>query len=80
VINRREIKADDFLRTEHGIRLTKAALTRFVGRSDARVRTPVFVPAIQGKTPYQRVFELQVRQLGRMLADEHLTYQPFQLQ
>jgi CRISPR-associated protein Cas1 len=80
VINRREIKQADFHQTEQGWRLTKEALTRFLKRYDARVSETVWVPAVQGKTPYRRSFELQVRQLGRVIGEQQLTYQPFQLQ
>jgi CRISPR-associated protein Cas1 len=80
VINRREIKPDDFHRTDHGLHLTKPALTRFVKRYDARVSETVFGPAPPGKTPYRRVFELQVRQLARVITEQQVTYQPFQIQ
>jgi CRISPR-associated protein Cas1 len=80
VLNRREIKLDDFHPTDHGLRLTRSALTRFVTRYDARLGAAVFVPSIQGKTPYRRMFELQVRQLARVITGDHETYQPFQLQ
>jgi len=43
-------------------------------------RETVFAPAIQGKTSYRRMFELQVRQLARVLTEEQATYQPFHLQ
>ena len=79
VINRREIKLQDFQRSEHGPRLSKAALQRFVSRYDARVRDTVFVPAIKGKTSYRRAFELQVRQLVQVLSGEQATYEPFRL-
>jgi CRISPR/Cas system-associated endonuclease Cas1 len=59
---------------------SKTALTRFVTRYDARLGAAVFVPSIQGKTPYRRIFELQVRQLARVITGDHETYQPFQLQ
>ncbi len=80
VINRREIRQDDFQRTDRGLSLNKPALTRFVKRYDARVSETVFVPAIQGKTSYRRAFELQVRQLARVLTEEQASYQPFHLQ
>lgn len=79
VINRREIKADDFHHTNQGLRLTKAALTRFLKRYDARVNETVFASAIQGRTTYRRVFELQVRQLARVITEARQAYQPFQL-
>jgi len=34
----------------------------------------------QGKTSYRRAFELQVRQLARVLSEEQASYQPFHLQ
>jgi CRISPR/Cas system-associated endonuclease Cas1 len=52
----------------------------FVTRYDARVSETVFVSAIQGKTSYRRAFELQVRQLARVLTEEQTIYQPFHLQ
>jgi CRISPR-associated protein Cas1 len=79
VINRREIRQEDFQRTDRGISLSKPALTRFVTRYDARVSETVFVPAIAGKTSYRRAFELQVRQLARVLTAEQASYQPFSL-
>jgi CRISPR-associated protein Cas1 len=80
VINRRELKQDDFQPTDRGLHLTKPVLTRFVKRYDARVRETVLAPAIQGKTPYRRVFELQVRHLARVIIGEQATYHPFHLQ
>lgn len=79
VINRREIKRDDFQSAERGLRLSKPALQRFVTRYDARVRETVYVPAIKGKTPYRRMFELQVRQLVQALNGAQATYEPFQI-
>jgi CRISPR-associated protein Cas1 len=79
VINRREIKQHDFHSTHPGLRLTKAALTRFLKRYDARVNETVFAPDLQGKTTYRRVFELQVRQLARVITEAQQTYQPFQV-
>jgi CRISPR-associated protein Cas1 len=79
VINRREIKQHDFHSTHQGLRLTKAALTRFLKRYDARVNETVFAPDLQGKSTYHRVFELQVRQLARVISEAQPTYQPFQI-
>jgi CRISPR-associated protein Cas1 len=79
VINRHEIKQHDFHSTPQGLRLTKAALTRFLKRYDARVNETVFAPDLQGKTTYRRVFELQVRQLARVISEAQHTYQPFQV-
>lgn len=79
VINRREMRQDDFQRTDRGLSLSKPALTRFVKRYDARLSETVSVPAIQGKTSYRRACELQVRQLGRVLTEEQASYQPFHL-
>ena len=77
LINRREIQSSDFENSPEGMRLTKAALTRFFQRYDARVNDEVFVPGIQGSTTYRRCFELQVRHFTRVLLGEEPTYQPF---
>ncbi len=77
VLNRREIQQEDFQATPQGLRLTKAALTRFVQRYDARVSEIVTAPLAQGRTSYQRCFELQVRHLARVIVGEELAYQPF---
>lgn len=79
VINRREIKLSDFQHTERGPRLSKPALTRFLKRYDARVSETASAPAVQGKTPYRRIFELQARQLVRVITEQQPTYQPFQI-
>lgn len=78
VINRREIKPGDFQHGGHGPRLTKAALTRFLTRFDARVNETVLLPGVLGKTTYRRAFELQVRQLARVISAEQTTYEAFQ--
>lgn len=77
LINRRELKGEDFQRTPAGVHLSRDALTRFVKRYDERVSEEVFVASINGRTSYRRCFELQVRQLGRVLLGEEETYQPF---
>lgn len=79
VINRREIKAEDFRRTDQGLRLTKPALTRFLTRYDARVTEEFFFPVQQQRTSYRRYFELQVRHLARVIVGEEAAYQPFTL-
>lgn len=79
LLNRREITRDDFRQAEQGLRLTKPALTRFLTRYDARISEEVFFPTLQVKTSYRRVFELQVRHLGKVILGEETTYQPFTL-
>jgi CRISPR-associated protein Cas1 len=77
VLNRREIQREDFQASPQGLRLTKEALTRFVQRYDERVSEEVVAPTIQGRTSYRRCFELQVRQLARVILGEETDYQPF---
>jgi CRISPR-associated protein Cas1 len=76
VINRQEIRRDDFQQTDQGLRLTKAALTRFVKRYDARVDEEVFSPTLKRTTSYRRYFELQARHFARLILGEETTYQP----
>lgn len=79
VINRREIKPGDFERSKHGLRLTKAALTRFLTRYDTRMNETVLLPGAPGKTTYRRAFELQARQLARVISGERTTYEAFRV-
>ena len=79
VINRREIKPDDFQSGDHGLRLTRPALKRFLTRYDARVNGTVSLPGAAGKTTYRRAFELQVRQLARVITGERTAYEPFRV-
>ena len=79
VINRREIKPDDFQLGNHGPRLTKAALTRFLTRFDTRLNETVSLPGTLGKTTYRRAFELQVRQLARVINGERTVYEAFRV-
>ena len=76
VINRREIKPDDF---QHGPRLSKTALTRFLTRFDARLNETVSVPGVAGKTTCRRAFELQARQAARVVSGEQSAYEPFRV-
>ena len=76
VINRREIKPDDFQR---GPCLSKAALTRFLTRFDARLNETVSLPGVAGKTPCRRALELQARQIARVVSGEQAAYEPFRV-
>ena len=79
VINRREIKPGDVQRSSRGPRLTKAALTRFLSRFDTRLHETVSLPGAAGKTTYGRAFELQARQLARVIGGERATYEAFRV-
>ena len=79
LINRREIGADDFHRTHQGLRLTKPALGRFLARYDARVSELVTAPGATERTSYQRRFELQARQLGKVVMEEKRAYESFRV-
>ena len=79
VINRREIKPDDFQRSQRGPRLSKPALTRFLTRFDARLDETVALPGVSGKTACRRAFELQARQLARVVSGEQAAYEPFRV-
>ena len=79
VINRREIKPDEFKRSQHGPRLSKAALTRFLTRFDARLNETVSLPGVSGKTTCRRAFELQARQAARVVSGEQAAYEPFRV-
>ena len=79
VINRREIKPDDFQHGSRGPRLSKAALTRFLTRFDARVDETISLPGASGRTAYRRACELQARQLARVVSGDQATYEPFRV-
>ena len=79
VINRREIKPEDFQRSPRGPRLSKATLTRFLTRFDARLNETVSLPGVAGKTTCRRAFELQARQAARAVGGEQSAYEPFRV-
>lgn len=64
VINRREIKPDDFQQSGRGPILTKGALARFLTRYDARVNETALLPGTSGRTTCRRAFELKATPTG----------------
>ncbi len=59
------------------VRLTPAAIKTFLHHYEERVQTEVIHPNTDTKATYRRCFELQARQIARVVTGKDRTYQPF---
>ena len=58
------------------VRLSDKALELFIHRYEERINVRVFHPGVRQKTTYRRCFELQVRQLARVILGKKACYRP----
>lgn len=80
LVNTRAVTERDFQRPEgpgEMVALTQEALKKFLRYFEERVLTTVQHPATGREVSYRRCFEVQARQLTRVLQGEESRYQPF---
>lgn len=78
VVNNRIIDANDFTAgDDEGVYLTRRALRKFVAQFGRRLQTPVFHPLAGRALSYQKVLEVQARQLRKCIERGTPDYQPF---
>lgn len=81
VVNNRIIDAGDFTEGgadgENGVYLTRRALRKFVTQFGRRINTPVYHPLADRPLSYQKVFEVQARQLRKCIESGAPDYRPF---
>ncbi len=79
-INTRSLTAEDFRRSEEDPRaivLTQEGMKKFLGMYEERVQTRINHPVTGQQVTYRRCFELQARQMARVIKGEAPRYQPF---
>jgi len=76
LVNKRMLAADDF-RSGGGVYLTRTGLRVFFEQYTRRLNTTVFHPAAGRSLNYQKIFEVQARQVANMIQGEIDEYQPF---
>jgi CRISPR-associated protein Cas1 len=81
VVNNRIIDPGDFTEGDadgdDGVYLTRRALRKFVAQFGRRINTPVYHPLADRPLSYQKVFEVQARQLRKCIESGAPNYRPF---
>lgn len=79
LVNTHMLSEQHFERTADQPRtvLTQEGMKRFLTQFEERVQTQVVHPGTGTRATYRRIFELQARQLARVLTGQADTYQPF---
>jgi CRISPR-associated protein Cas1 len=78
VVNNRMLTADDFEKSdEGGVRLSHRGLRVFVAQFGRRLNATVYHPEADRALTYQKVFEVQARQLRKCIESGEPTYKPF---
>ena len=76
LINKRQIKPDDFAQSHGGWFLNDAARKRFYAAYEGRKNETITHPVFKYKLEFRRAIELQVRLLAKYLMGEIETYTP----
>lgn len=79
-INTRSLTEADFETSEERggmVRLRSEAIRKFVAQYEERVQTEVIHPHTNTRASYRRCFELQARQLARVITGKEPAYRPF---
>ena len=76
LINKRQIKPDDFMQSHGGWFLNDAARKRFYAAYEGRKNDTITHPVFKYKLNFRRAIELQVRLLAKYLMGEIETYTP----
>lgn len=78
VVNNRMLGVDDFEPgDEGGFYLKRPALRKFIAQFSRRLNTPVYHAAADRALSYQKIFEVQARQLRKCIESGQPDYQPF---
>lgn len=79
IVNRRMLTKDDFTWTGNSkrpVRLSDAGCEVVLREYEKRIHAEVYHPLVEQNTTYRRCFELQVRQLARVVLGKTAEYQP----
>jgi CRISPR-associated protein Cas1 len=78
VINKALVSVDDFIyEEERGCFLKPAALRKFIRQYAQRIQTRVKHPLAEQALTYQKIFEVQARQMRKVIEAQETEYQPF---
>ncbi len=79
VVNKRMLTSQDFepARQGEGVYLTRRGLRIFLEQYTHRLNTRVYCPTAGRSLSYQKIFEVQARQVARLVMGEAERYQPF---
>jgi CRISPR-associated protein Cas1 len=78
LIKRRMVAADDFVEGS-GTYLTPKGWRIFAAQYSARLHTKIYHPLAGRALSYQKVLEVQARQLAKLIKGEISHYPPFQI-
>lgn len=80
IVNTRALTQEDFepsAEQEGLVRMKQQAIKLFLQQYEERVQATVIHPVANTRVTYRRCFELQARQLARIVTGQQQTYQPF---
>ncbi len=77
VVRRRILRASDFEPAGQGWRLTRDGLRRFIGQYVKKLHAQVTHPLAGRPVSYQKCFEIQARQVRKVIEGEDERYHPF---
>jgi CRISPR-associated protein Cas1 len=78
LVNKRILSLEDFQPgSDGGVYLRPAALRRFLGQYSRRIQTRVYHPLAGRPISYQKCFEVQARQVRKVIEGQQAAYQPF---
>jgi CRISPR-associated protein Cas1 len=80
IVNTRALTQEDFepsAEQEGLVHMKQQAIKLFLQQYEERVQATVIHPVANTRATYRRCFELQARQLARIVTGQQRTYQPF---
>jgi CRISPR-associated protein Cas1 len=78
LINKRILKEKDFEPGgKSGIYLTKSGMYKFLQQYTKRINTRAYHPVAKRSLSYQKIFEIQARQIRKCIEDDNTKYKPF---
>lgn len=77
LVNKRMLKADDFKTDHQGVFLNRRGRTVFFRAYTDRLNTKIYHTPAQRAISYQKIFEVQARQIAKLIQETQETYKPF---
>lgn len=77
LINNKELKGEDFMRTGFGVSISPQAKRKIIEGHERRIETEVEHPVNGNKVSYRRIFDFQARLLAKVISGEIAEYTAF---
>lgn len=77
LVNKKMIKVDDFYTSANGVFLKKRGRKVFFQAYSKRIRTKIMHPLVGRPLSYQKIFEVQARQIARYIEGKQTGYRAF---